>query len=269
MFRYESGDTRRKVNMGGHPSDKKSSLERMLDILIGFGDCGGALSFDQMRELSNSSRSTAYRYLHILRDYELVEESTGTGRYRLGPSVTRLAHTQLYERDLVNRVYPVIQALSKLSGETVLISRRAGDRMVIIASVESDKMLRVSVNAADNLPINRASFGKLYMALQANRINTKSIAARKMRSLGLKDEAFQEELKSIRRLDYAISVSEVEVGAASISKPVRHRNGDMFAALTIAGPAVRLTPGRMKALLPALSKTSREISEVLLLADAS
>jgi DNA-binding IclR family transcriptional regulator len=80
-----------------------------------------------------------------------------------------------------------------------MLSRRAGDRTVAICHVDSDKMLLVNMAVADNLPLDRSSFGKLHLAL-ASRAKTKS--GRVFLS--------QDEISTIGRSRYAISRGEVE-----------------------------------------------------------
>jgi IclR family KDG regulon transcriptional repressor len=244
-------------------SASKSSLERMLDVLLVFADSGGEHSFDEMLELSSVSRSTAYRYLQILRDYELVEDGLSAGFYRLGPSITRLARSQTHEKEFVKRARPIMQSLASQTGETTMLARRSSDRIVVIDSVNSEKSLRVNIDAADNLPINRGSFGKLYLALQYKALKANPGASRRIKDLISDNGTFGDELKAIRGRNYAISSEEVEDGAASISVPVFSTKNQMFAALTVAGPAVRLTSAKMKAFLPLLTKASRSISLLL------
>lgn len=243
--------------------DRKSSLERMLDILLEFANAGGELSFEEIQKMSCASRSTAYRYLQVLREYDLVEEDAEVSRYRLGSSVTRLARVQFYEKRFVDQTHPIMQALALQTGETTVLAHRSGDRIVVLDSVNSEKTLRVSIQAADNLPIHQGSFGKLYLALQANQLKANAVAVRKLGGSASSNAAFKELLRSISRLNYATSIGEVEKGAASISVPVVTSKGDMFAALAVAGPAVRMSATKMKSFLPAMTSASREISLIL------
>ena len=50
------------------------------------------------------------------------------------------------------------------------------------------------------------------------------------------------ELRKVRETGLAESVAEREVGLASVSTPVRKRDGSVIAVLSVSGPAERLSP---------------------------
>ena len=56
-------------------------------------------------------------------------------------------------------------------------------------------------------------------------------------------------LAQVRRRGWAASVAEREDGVASVSAPVRARDGSVIAAISVSGPIGRLsrTPGRLHA----------------------
>jgi DNA-binding IclR family transcriptional regulator len=242
-------------------SEKASSAEKVLDILLKFGDAHTHLSTRSISKICGGSRSTTYRYLQMLRARGLIEEARHPGQYRLGPAITRLARVTDQERRFTDRVRPIMEALARDCGESIMLSRRAGLRMVVLTSVDSDKMLRVNMEAADNLPIHRGSFGKLYLAFQADELAKLSKSQRSaLGSAGDDIAALKSELALIRKQGYATSRGEVEAGAASISAPILTSRGAMFAALTIAGPAARLTGRAIRKLVPKIAEAAREIA---------
>ena len=69
-------------------------------------------------------------------------------------------------------------------------------------------------------------------------------------------------LADVRRRGWASSVAEREQGVASVSAPVRGRDGNVVAAVSVSGPLERLTrsPGRLhaEAVVAAAAELSRE-----------
>ncbi len=55
---------------------------------------------------------------------------------------------------------------------------------------------------------------------------------------------------------------EVEVGTVSISVPILSPTGELFAALTVAGPSVRLTQGIIRAKFSEVFKAARDIAAI-------
>lgn len=230
------------------------SAEKLLNVLMSFADHGRQAALDKIRSHCGISRSTIYRYIQLLRKFGLVEESQRSGYYRLGPSVTRLAHAMSHERDFIGRTRPIMRDLAAETGESIMLSRRAGDRIVVLSFVDSDKMLRVNMAAANNLPIYRGSFGKLYIAFEPLEKRRDLIS-----SIRTHTPPTEEEFAAIRQRGYATSHEEVEVGAASISVPIMSPTGDIFAVLTLAGPTARLTRNRIRKLAPKVFKAARSI----------
>ncbi|MDR2347716.1 MAG: IclR family transcriptional regulator C-terminal domain-containing protein, partial [Bifidobacteriaceae bacterium] len=70
-------------------------------------------------------------------------------------------------------------------------------------------------------------------------------------------------LAAVRRHGWAQSVSEREVGAASVSAPVRGPSGRVVAAVSVSGPLERITrqPGRLHA--AAVVAAANRLTEIL------
>jgi DNA-binding IclR family transcriptional regulator len=68
------------------------------------------------------------------------------------------------------------------------------------------------------------------------------------------------ELKRIRERGYATSESELEIGAKSITVPIFLSAGNVGAALTLAGPAFRLTNPVIRRLIPEVVKSAQRIA---------
>lgn len=71
------------------------------------------------------------------------------------------------------------------------------------------------------------------------------------------------ELKQIRRDGYASDFEEQEEGVRCLAAPVFGPDGNIFAAMSVSGPASRLDQDRMEAIIPALKKISADLSRAL------
>jgi len=233
-------------------SGRYSSLDRILDILLMFGESQTPLSVQRLSEAFRSSRSSVYRYVQILRKRGLIEETDVPGHFRLGPMTLRLARAFSGDAHLKSLAEPVLQELAAESGESVMITRRSGNKVVVLASIDSAQIVRVNIDAANNSPLHVGSFGKLHLAyLDAREVD------RYLRHPLLavapytvtEPASLRAELDAIRTQGYALSDSEVEAGMRSLSVPVNDGTGNLAAVLTLAGPAFRmpLSPLRRQA----------------------
>ncbi len=71
-----------------------------------------------------------------------------------------------------------------------------------------------------------------------------------------------EQLAEARARGYATAVDSYIAGMAAMAVPVRHQgHGPVLGCLSIAGPAVRMTPQRMADLAPRLQAAAAELGE--------
>lgn len=229
--------------MAGAGNERYSSLDRILDILLMFGESQAPLSVQRLSEAFRSSRSSTYRYVQILRKRGLIEETEIPGHFRLGPMVMRLARACGGDAHLKSLAEPVLQDLAAESGESVMITRRSGNNVLVMASIDSAQIVRVNIDAANNSPLHVGSFGKLHLAYldarEVDRYLRHPLLA--VAPYTVTDPAsLRAELDAIRAQGYALSDSEVEAGMRSLSVPVLDASGNLTAALTLAGPAFRM-----------------------------
>jgi len=242
-----------------------SSLERILDVLLMFAENGGRLSVADVSGQYGMSRSSSYRYLQVLASRGLIEKSGEPGVFQIGSAVLQLARVRTTHRSLVDVAEPVMTALAEETGESVLLTARAKDRVAVIASIDSSRAVRVSMAAAKNSPLHVGSFGKLHMAYLEN-TEREALLGQQMRSQTTGDlidpEALRHELVSIRNQGCATSEGEVEHGMYSISAPIMSRNGAMIAAVTLAGPSFRVAAAKGQALVSRVVQAANQISDL-------
>ena len=68
-----------------------------------------------------------------------------------------------------------------------------------------------------------------------------------------------EERRAALARGYAVAVDSFLAGMAAMALPLRDEGGRALGCLSIAGPAVRLTPARMAALAARLAETAARI----------
>jgi len=172
------------------------------------------LALSGLVEATGIPRPTAHRLATALEDHGLVRRD-GRGRFTLGLRLVALGHTAAGELPITEAARPALEELRELTGESVQLYVRDGDRRVCTLSLESPHGLRTIVPLGAVLPLDRGSAGKV-----------------------LRGEW--------TRQGWAESVGEREAGVASVSAPVLDAAGAVLAAVSVSGPIERITrtPGR-------------------------
>ena len=201
-------------------------LDKAVGVLnaVAESDCGLA----ELCERTGLPRATAHRLAAGLEFHRLLARD-GDGRWRLGPALSELS--ALVDDPLLAAGAAVLPGLREITGESVQIYRREGTTRVCVATLEPPSGLRDTVPIGARLSMAAGSGARVLLAY--------SDAA--TRQAVLPSAKFTERaLAEVRRRGWAQSAAEREPGVASVSAPVRDRDGAVIAAVSVSGPIDRM-----------------------------
>jgi len=242
-------------------------LDRALGILDSLSNEGPELGPAELSEMLKLHKSTVHRLLMVLERHRLIERGPENGKYRLGMKLFELGSQAVAQLDLRERAQPYLERLVSETGETAHICVLNGDRMLSIVNVESSRTLRTPSTIGQRTPLHCTSVGKTILAFlpedEADRLIDKcELTQYTARTLTTRAR-LKAELKLIRRRGYAMDKGEIEEGLRCLGAPVWDYSGKIVAALSIAGPAFRLTEGRIPAVSQAVLAAAKHLSEEL------
>jgi DNA-binding IclR family transcriptional regulator len=217
-------------------------LDRSMTLLGLLAD--GPLSLRSLAQASGLPRPTAHRLLVALEVHGLAGR-TEDGAFRLGPRLTELALRAGDGLDLGRIAGGVLGRLHDQTGESVQLYVRSGDRRLCVAARDAGAGLRDSVPVGAVLPLDAGSGGKVLLAWSDD--------------AGRFPAAGPAELAAVRRRGWAASVAEREPGVASVSAPVL-RDGQLFGAVCVSGPASRLGAAPGRRLAPLVVAAGQELA---------
>jgi len=166
----------------------------------------GPCSLGELVEATGFSRATTHRLAVALEVHGLVRRDDD-GRFALGVRLVALGRAAAEGLPLSVAAQPALRALRDVTGESVQLYVREGDRRVCIAALESPHGLRTIVPMGASLPLDAGSAGKV---LSGDGSGT-----------------------------WVASVGEREAGVASVSAAVRGPDGRVLAAVSVSGPIER------------------------------
>jgi DNA-binding IclR family transcriptional regulator len=195
-------------------------------------------------------------------------EQGRAGEYRLGPRALELAMRSQGRRELVEAARPALDALMRRTGESAFLTTLAADTaaVVFIDVIESEELIRYTVNVGQRSPLHATANGKAILAflpaderdeilrsLPLKRYTDRTLTTRPALSVSL-DE--------VRAAGVAVSVDEIVRGASGIAAPVYDRGGRVAGACAVGGPTERIKP-RLRHLAADVKATARSISTLL------
>lgn len=235
----------------------------LLDALSRQGD--RSLS-ELVRELG-LAKSTVHGILETLQAEGLVEREPTGGKYHLGIRLIELGNRAQTGLDICRIAAPFLKGLNQEFDETVHLTVLDRDEVLYIDCIESQRRLRTYSVIGIRAPLYCTSVGKAIMAYLPDaeicRIAAEKGIPRITANTITTVEALRADLAEVRQRGWSIDDCEHEEHLRCVGAPVRDARGEVFAAISLSGPAERNTLGRLGEIAPSLVRATSEISRRL------
>jgi IclR family KDG regulon transcriptional repressor len=261
------------------PAALATSLIKALRVLLCLEDSQAGRGVTDIARALGLPKSAVHRLLVTFQELGFVQQQPDS-RYTLGPALARLGlrAADMFTPRRVAR--PYLEALAQEIGETVFLGVLAQDQVLVVDKVEHGQVLRVSPALGTALPLHRTALGRLLLAFrpepQRERYLQTLAEPGSATAPELRSDALRQELAAIAHQGVAVSLEEWAPDICCLAAPIRHRQGEVIAALALALPRSRMPQpqrhdpfaageagGRYPTLLPALLTAAERISAAL------
>jgi IclR family transcriptional regulator, acetate operon repressor len=237
---------------------------RAVGLLKAFTPERPAQGLAELARTVGLNKTTAYRLLTALASEGLVGRDGEA--WRLGPELLALGARACGAAELRAAARPELEALAVATRETATVEVLVGRDVLILDEVMGPHMLGSMPSVGTRWPAHATSTGKALLAhLSADAREAwlaGPLAPATPRTI-VRPGAFVRELVRVRARGYAVSTEELEKGYVAVGAPVRAAGGEVVAALSLGGPALRLTSSRVAALGGTLAASAARMSERL------
>lgn len=228
---------------------------------------GGWVTLRELAAGTGLAKTTAFNLVTALVDVGLVEHDPKNGAYRLG--LLNLVYGRSVERrlDLIALIRPHLVRLCAETRETVNLAFPYPTDAIIVESLESNQSLRVSSYAGTRASYHATACGRALLAWQAEDfrraiLDTRPLPPSTPRTITNLDR-LNAVLDECRRTGWTCEYEESEIGSACVAAPIFDGRGEVFASVSIAGPAARFDSHAMRELGPRLVERMAAISAAL------
>ncbi|MEU6343871.1 IclR family transcriptional regulator [Streptomyces sp. NPDC046977] len=238
------------------------SLERAFDLLERMADAGGEVGLSELATGSGLPLPTIHRLMRTLVDCGYVRQQPNR-RYALGPRLIRLGETA--SRLLGTWARPCLAELVDATGETANMALLDGDEVVYVAQVPSRHSMRMFTEVGRRVLPHSTGVGKALLA-QVPPEEVRALLARTGMPAATErtitdPDAFLAELAHIRAQGYAVDDNEQEMGVRCLAVTVP--GSPTAAAISVSGPAGRVTDAATEKIVPVLQAAARSLSAAL------
>lgn len=243
-----------------------TSLQRGLRLLDLFVKAEKGLTATQVATLSGLPVSTVHRFLVNLEASGFLNCS-GTGSYHLGVACFSLGQAALGQLDIRRLSLPYLQELNLHTRETIHLTVRHGLSAVYVEKLDSPEPLRIYSRIGAAVPLHCTGVGKVMLAYMPFDEQTRILSQLEFKritpnSIGSMQE-LQTHLLKVRRNGYACDLEENEAHIRCIAAPIWDHTGVVNSAVSITGPAVRMSMTRLRQLAPLIQDAGIKISREL------
>lgn len=239
-----------------------TAVDRGAELLVRVLESEQPVSLSDLASASGIPKSTASRLVSALERQGLIEQDGQRGRLRPGPAILRVAERSMVERSVVELARPSLEALARASGETINLGVPARHGVEHVAQVDGRHFLGAGQWLGRSVDFHCSANGKVFMAFGRATMPARPLTALTPHTI-TDPERLRAELETVRALDFAEAIDELEIGLAAIAAPVRGAGGRVVAALSVTGPTVRMTGERIAQLRPLLIDEARAVSRRL------
>lgn len=184
-------------------------------------------------------KSSLHRMLQALKEEGWVYQGGEDDNYRIGLRLLVLASQSRLRMGLVKQLHPVMKRISEFCGQTVILSVLEGKQTVCLHTIESNKRIRVDSQVGSRGPLHAGASGKALLAFAQTELR-EEVLSEPLESYTpftiTEPGRLRAELEKIRKNRYAVSIEELDPGAAAIAAPILDQRGELVAGLSIAGP---------------------------------
>jgi len=243
-------------------------LERTLGLLELLAQHPEGLPLRQIVEKLAIPASAAHRLLGQLGARGYVRQARDQGDYVLTSKLVAMALDFMGASGMVDFAQPVLDRLAASSGDFIRLAVVDGERLTWVARAQGARRgLRYD---PDNDAAARLSCTATGHAWLMTMSDEEALGLVIRQGFGRPEEygpsapttaaQLLKILAEARKRGYGMTIDMFGPGLASIAVPLRRAGESPVGILSIAGPSVRLTAERMRALLPSLKEAAREIA---------
>lgn len=243
------------------------SVDRTLTILEVLSDYNEGLGITEISKLIDLHKSTVYRLLGTLIYKGYVIQDMASNKYKLSLKLYELGCKRVSSMDILKSSKSYTEKLMKRVNEVVHLVIRDENDIVYIDKVEADNTIRMASTIGRRSPLYCTSVGKAilsYLPEEEVKQIWENSKIEKLTEYTITDfNVFQKELAEIKEKGYAIDNEENELGVRCIGAPVFNHNGSIEGAISISGPAIRVTKEKIEEFSNEVKKYAGLISKEL------
>lgn len=237
-----------------------------LTVLNLIGDARRGCTLTELTEQSGLGKNKVFRILHTLQETGMIYKSENA-RFHLGLRITELAQNVHAHKQLLDVCDPVMDELVEQTRESVFLGVVCDTNGQCIATRESPRSMRLLARVGVQVPLYKGGVPKVLLANMLPDEREKLLSYFESTVCSENEpinwQLLRKKLDEIRSQGYSITVDELDIGAHSITAPIFNSQGQVLAAMSIAGPSIRFSKETIEQHILLITSATKRISAAL------
>ena len=249
------------------PDDKRSgvqSLARAFSILEEVARSRDGINLADLSRKVGLHNSTTFHLVKTMVSLGYIRQIKDDKRYRVGRPLFALAANALDEIEMVSLAMPVLEHLSRETGESGHFAVPMGDSVVVIARTAGPGAFQLTERVGVVRPAHCTALGKVILAaLKPEQLDgfLKRTELTPVTPNSITDAAaLRKNIEDVRQSGIAFDDGEFNPEVRCIAVPVKDFTGQIMGAVGISGPIWRLNIQALQGRVQAVQAAARRLS---------
>jgi DNA-binding IclR family transcriptional regulator len=221
------------------------SLERAFAILEEVARNKEGINLADLSKAVGLHNSTTFHLVKTMVQLGYVSQARDSKRYRIGVGLFTLAAGALEENALLTVATPVLESLTRETGEAGHFAIRSGNDIVVIARTAGSGLLQMADRTGAQRPAHATALGKVLLSALNDQQIRQFLGAVPLRKFTAKTivarDALLREIEEVRRKGIAYDDGEFDAEIRCVAMPVHDFAGRVAGAVGVSGPVWRLS----------------------------
>lgn len=254
--------------MAANSKISNKSVAKSLLIIEALSQANAPMRLHDIALAVEMPDSTALRMITALMDFGYIYQDRETLKYFLTLKFAKIGSIVSSRYSLRDISHPILIELSDACKEAACIAVMEKNQVIYIDVADGpDGMLKVMQYIGKQAPMHCTGVGKCLLLNYSDEnidalIKERGLHKYTPETITTK-EALVKELDLVRERGYAFDDQECELGARCIAACIRDYSGRIVAAISVSGPAIRVTHEYLESISAYVVKSAKEISAAL------
>ena len=237
----------------------------IIDVIAGSGEEGVGLS--DISRATALNKTTAFNLLGSLVLLRFLEQDEHSRKYRLGLRNLELGRIVQQRLDISHLARPILADLCNKTNETVNLGLPDLVDLLVVDSFQGSRLLHATAYAGWRSMYHCSALGKAFLAVwdaPMRQTVYRSAGLPRQTARTITDiDTLEAQLDEFLAQGYALEFEEYEDHVNGIATSISNGLGEVAAAISVCGPANRLTEAVMGQIAPDVIAAANSISAAI------